>query len=253
MTSSGIPAVKLDELSGSGLLPGGGTGFATIFEIDCDRVILTAPWLEQLLDSNERAEVMRLQHALRRRRWATLRGVLRAILGVHLCLPPEQVPVIRTPEDRPRVEGLAAGRRLGFSCASRDGQGAIAVASSEAIGIDLERVTRERFPDHLASHMLHDREMPIFAALPVGSRPSWLAAAWTTKEAVLKAIGCGLAVDPRTLEPTDLEASDCLARDEPRLHNIAQFLCWNYRNGDVTMTLATVQRAVTPRRVRLVL
>jgi 4'-phosphopantetheinyl transferase len=245
--------VKLAELPGSGLLPGGSSEFATVFEIDCDQAILTAPWLEQLLDAREHAEVMRLRQPLRRRRWAVLRGALRAILGVRLCIPPEQVPVIRTLQGRPQVAGPPACLGLGFSSTSRDGHGAIVVASCEGVGIDLERVTRERFPDHVASHLLHKHEMSMFEVLPVGSRPSWLATAWTTKEAVLKAIGCGLAVDPRTLVGMGPGASACLERDEPCLYSIAQFRAWRYRHGDVIMALATVQRAVTPRRVRLVL
>ncbi len=50
---------------------------------------------------------------------------------------------------------------------------------------------------------LTDREIAVIAALPDAHRTDALRRVWVRKEAVLKALGFGLARDPRTIELSD--------------------------------------------------
>jgi 4'-phosphopantetheinyl transferase len=67
------------------------------------------------------------------------------------------------------------------------------VASDGAAGIDVEDV--DSFADHrLSAVLLHERER--------ADVPADLATTWVRKEALLKAAGCGLSVDPRWVRLT---------------------------------------------------
>jgi 4'-phosphopantetheinyl transferase len=73
------------------------------------------------------------------------------------------------------------------------GLSAVVVASKGAAGIDVDDV--DSFADHrLSAVLLHERER---ADVPVD-----LATTWVRKEALLKAAGCGLSVDPRRVRLT---------------------------------------------------
>ncbi|MBW6464062.1 MAG: holo-ACP synthase [Dethiobacteria bacterium] len=63
------------------------------------------------------------------------------------------------------------------------------------IGVDLVSVTRieqilKKYPDRFTTRILSDPEKDVFIAK--GARTETLAAAFAAKEAVLKAIGCGI-------------------------------------------------------------
>ena len=63
------------------------------------------------------------------------------------------------------------------------------------VGVDLVAINRverilQRYPDRFLKRVLSEEERPVFEEK--GSRPETLAAAFAAKEAVLKAIGCGI-------------------------------------------------------------
>lgn len=64
--------------------------------------------------------------------------------------------------------------------------------------------------------MLTPEERELFAAVDPAEQPTWLAQAWTVKEAVLKAAGAGLGVDPSTVGavPDCMKSLDFLDEDD---------------------------------------
>jgi 4'-phosphopantetheinyl transferase len=84
-----------------------------------------------------------------------------------------------------------AGRtELAVSLASSDGVTAVAVTRGAPVGVDVEHVAEDRFA-RIGSVLLHPDEHAAGAAE--------LARTWVRKEALLKALGLGLATDPRTV------------------------------------------------------
>jgi len=96
---------------------------------------------------------------------------------------------------RPRV----VGARLCVSASRSEGLVVVAVASAPGIGIDLEAV-RPAPPAAVVVQLLSESEARALGQQPTGCRDVAFTRAWVRKEAVLKAVGIGLAVDPRLVE-----------------------------------------------------
>jgi 4'-phosphopantetheinyl transferase len=73
------------------------------------------------------------------------------------------------------------------------------VGAAAAVGVDLEQSSGAGFPgfDDVA---LTPTERQRLAALAPGDATPWRAAAWARKEALLKARGTGLRIDPASVE-----------------------------------------------------
>lgn len=108
----------------------------------------------------------------------------------------DRQPVVRRcprcggPHGRPELPGLP----LHASLSRTPGRVAAAVSGAGPVGVDVETVERTGF-DGFAAVALAPGERA--ADLPARAR------AWTRKEAVLKAAGTGLRVDPRTVDVRD--------------------------------------------------
>jgi len=88
------------------------------------------------------------------------------------------------------------------SSARAEGRGVVAVSTVGPVGVDIEVVTTAKFPDHVADVMLSPRELHLYAAASLSARPGWLGRAWVSKEALLKGLGCGLEIDPASIDVT---------------------------------------------------
>ncbi|QYF72478.1 4'-phosphopantetheinyl transferase superfamily protein [Cryobacterium sp. PAMC25264] len=170
-------------------LPGSGAS-----AIDLSRTVAVAV--------GDRAETRAGDHALLAGMVARLTGAAAASVVLTRRCPhcgasdhgPLRVRIPGFPAVVPRVSLARAGGRL-----------ALAVTAAGPVGIDLESLA------DLARAPLHDvalspAEAATLATLrPAAAAEAALANIWTTKEAVLKAAGLGLRVDPReltvTLEP----------------------------------------------------
>ena len=89
-----------------------------------------------------------------------------------------------------------------FSISHSGGLILIAFAWAQEIGVDIERMTRERPVLSLAERFFSAAEAAALARLPATERLRAFSALWTCKEAVLKAIGRGLAFGLDRLEFT---------------------------------------------------
>jgi 4'-phosphopantetheinyl transferase len=158
----------------------------------------------------DRAETRAGDHALLAGLVARLTGVAAASVGLtQRCAHcgagdhgPLRVRISDSPAVVPRVSLARAGGRL-----------ALAVTAAGPVGVDLESLADlARAP--LDAVALSPAEAAALAPLrPAAAAEVALANIWTTKEAVLKAAGLGLRVDPRELTvmletagPTDARA-----------------------------------------------
>jgi phosphopantetheinyl transferase len=87
------------------------------------------------------------------------------------------------------------GRRIPLSLSHAAGWAAAAAHPHARVGIDIEPA--QELPPRFARYFLSPDEMRALSGW--ADRSTSLLAAWTLKEAVLKASGCGLAVPPSTL------------------------------------------------------
>ncbi|HXH34682.1 MAG TPA: 4'-phosphopantetheinyl transferase superfamily protein [Plantibacter sp.] len=91
---------------------------------------------------------------------------------------------------------------------------AVAISSAPSIGIDLERLDPRRFAG-VEGVVLSPAELRRWSALPGTDRLRALAEHWTMKEAIVKALGTGLRMDPATVElpqPTEVVPVEVVGR-----------------------------------------
>lgn len=154
-----------------------------------------------LLSADERARADRYHFAADARRYSVARGVLRRILSTLLSVAPEAVAFDYDAHGKPSLALHSGGSAtLSFNVSHAGDCALIAVASGQAVGVDLERLRVIDQMDDLVRQHFTAREQRAFHALPVDQRQRAFFEVWTRKEAVLKALGVGLSREPATVE-----------------------------------------------------
>ncbi|GJD54294.1 4'-phosphopantetheinyl transferase family protein [Methylobacterium dankookense] len=164
-----------------------GTG---VWRIDLARAEADLARCAEALSPDERARMARYLRPEDRARFAASHAALRLILGRALGRDPRAIAFVLAPGGRPEL----AGAGLSFNL-SHSGQRALVALSTEApVGVDVE--TLRPLPDALRiarGHFAPD-ETASLARLDGPAREAAFFALWTRKEAVVKALGAGLAL-----------------------------------------------------------
>jgi phosphopantetheinyl transferase len=113
-----------------------------------------------------------------------------------------------SPHGKPRLVEPAA--ELDFSL-SRAGPRLVLGISPAPVGVDVERLDRDVEPGVARIAFADDERAELYDA-----GPDAFLACWTRKEAVLKALGHGLAVDPKSVSVTFLDGV------EPRIRRLPE-------------------------------
>jgi phosphopantetheinyl transferase len=120
-------------------------------------------------------------------------------LAIELGVPVTEVVIRRDARGKPLVERPDCD--LALSISHTRGVTVVAFARGVDLGVDVERIDRAVIEWALWRHVLTPLEMQ---RLPSSrdARTVALLQSWVSREAVLKAAGVGLAVDPRDIELT---------------------------------------------------
>lgn len=103
---------------------------------------------------------------------------------------------VATSEFTKGANGKPSVPELHFNASHSDGIALIALRRSEPVGIDVERLRPIPDVDGIAGIALDPAERAELAAVPDDERDRAVLATWTAKEALLKATGDGLSVEP---------------------------------------------------------
>ncbi|MFE7929551.1 4'-phosphopantetheinyl transferase family protein [Streptomyces sp. NPDC057456] len=169
------------------------------------------PGLPALLDPVERARYESTVDPAGRGRFLVGCALSRLVLGELLGLPPADVPLRRV---CPRCGGphgkvhlaLPADGSSGtrpaydFSVTHSGALVGVAVCRGGEVGLDVEESHGDMDVDSAARVALSTSELAALYARPAAERQPAFLRTWTRKEAVLKALGVGLAVPLRELE-----------------------------------------------------
>lgn len=129
-----------------------------------------------------------------RARFIARHGLLRALLGRYLGIPPHQLRFCYGQHGKPALAGPCS-LPLKFNLSHSDGLALYAISRTCEVGIDVERV-REEFPwQEVVGQVLSIRERAGLFHLPPALRRAAFYTSWTRKEAFLKATSQGFA-DP---------------------------------------------------------
>jgi 4'-phosphopantetheinyl transferase len=141
-----------------------------------------------VLSPRERERLASLRYRRDRRRYAVCRAALRCVLGSRLRVAPREVVLDAGEMGKPFVPGGPA-----FNLSHSGELALIAVAGGAgAIGVDLERIRRDRPVAQLARRFFSPAECRALEALHGEELSAAFYWCWTAKEAYLKALGVGL-------------------------------------------------------------
>jgi 4'-phosphopantetheinyl transferase len=156
---------------------------------------VSAKPLERLaatLSPSERDRARRFREEGHRRRFVAGRGMQRDVLARYSRVPPECLTFTTGPAGKPSLEPNP--RDLRFNASNAGGRAVIAVTTGREVGIDLEPL--RPMPDalELARRFFSPAEIAALTTTPARARDAAFLAAWTRKEAYVKALGGGLGV-----------------------------------------------------------
>jgi 4'-phosphopantetheinyl transferase len=149
--------------------------------------------LRDVLAPDERATMQGFSRGTDAVRFATGRAVLRLLAGRYTGAAPRSIVLDRTcpycqaPHGKPRVSGAP---ELDASVSGSGDLVAIAASRSTTVGLDIEAVSAARLAGMAALVLAPGEPM---------RTPREALQLWCCKEAILKATGHGLVIDPRTL------------------------------------------------------
>lgn len=166
------------------------------------------------LDAAEQAQAARFVRPQDARRYRAAHGWMRHLLALHLGIDGLAVAYHVLPHGKPV---LANGLALPFSLSHSGRLGALLIGSDQPVGVDVELLDRQAGMQALQGQFMSPLERSALLALPANQQDLASLTCWTRKEAVLKAVGCGLHGEPREvtvgLDHSTQAVSPLLAHD----------------------------------------
>lgn len=145
------------------------------------------------LDHEERARADRFHFERDRTQYVVAHGLLRRLLGAYVGRPGSQLRFVAGPYGKPElVTQHQEGGAVSFSLSHSGGRIVIAVADGTAVGVDVERWSDDIVYDELALVCFSPAERTALAGLPADRKQRAFFAAWSRKEAYIKALGVGI-------------------------------------------------------------
>jgi 4'-phosphopantetheinyl transferase len=167
--------------------------FRAPLDVDADQLTAFAA----TLSAGEIRRADALQDPRARGRMIADHGWRRRLLAHRLAQgTPADLAFTDNGHGKPRLAGAGPY----FSASRSDDVAWYAVSDRAEVGVDAERIDRDRPLERLARRLLSARERALYDALPEADRADALYGCWTCKEAAVKALGSGLVFPLTTLE-----------------------------------------------------
>jgi 4'-phosphopantetheinyl transferase len=148
-----------------------------------------------LLSEEERVRASRFHRDVHRRRFVVAHGALRMILAGYLDAVPESLAFVVGEHGKPALRRELGTPAVEFNLSHSDDLALVAVTRARPIGVDLERWSEGVEHLELAERFFSPGERDALRALSHAPElvEAGFFAAWTRKEAYLKATGHGIS------------------------------------------------------------
>ena len=153
-----------------------------------------------LLDAEEHARLRCFRHPRRRREFILCRAALRALLCHRLGCRNTELAFAASRHGKPYALVDGDPNPVSFNVSHSDKHGLIALAPGGRIGVDVEERSARRDPDGVLRSMFAPAEQAALARATGRCKVHLFFALWTMKEALVKALGVGLARDTSAFE-----------------------------------------------------
>ncbi len=147
------------------------------------------------LSRQEDARALEFVRPLDAQRYRAAHQALRTILGSLTRQSPQALDLTHLPQGKPTLVGNDVPS---FNLSHSQGWGALACCmppSAPSVGVDLECHAQATGLESAADHFMSAQEWQQWLRLPREARALAALCCWTRKEAVLKALGCGLQAE----------------------------------------------------------
>lgn len=124
---------------------------------------------------------------------------LRLILGLYTEIPPAEIKFVYAENGKPLQEETQNHRNIAFNLSHTFDLAAVGVTTFPQIGIDVEFTGGKEIVRDLAAQISTDEEMKFYENQPVHLQRETFYKLWTRKEALLKACGTGLSIEPNRI------------------------------------------------------
>ncbi len=161
--------------------------------------------LARVLTPDEEARAARFRFDVHRRRYVVGRGVLRALLGAYLRVPPAALRFDYRERGKPDLAAPWRGEGLAFNLSNSEDLALVGFVRGADLGVDVEYLKEMSDLTEIATRFFSASEVATLAGVPAERKKEAFFNCWTRKEAYLKAVGVGLAAPldsfAVTLEP----------------------------------------------------
>lgn len=148
------------------------------------------------VDEEELQRANRYHLQKHRDRYLRGRGYLRRLLGWHLQLPPQRVP-LRGPVGR---KPMVVGNPLFFNVSHSDDLAVCAISRSRPVGIDVEHLDPTKPDPTLCRQVFTTQEQQALCSCTSEMAARRFFEFWTAKEAMMKLTGLGVRLAPNQIE-----------------------------------------------------
>lgn len=176
---------------------------ATVFEFE--QAALLPDWEAcwELLDEGERARANRFVVDGAKRRFVLSHAALRLTLASRIGGDGRDIRYDTIANGKPCLARRPGTASLEFNMSHSGDRVLIALSDDRPVGIDVEVLRPIDRLRGLAETIFSAREMAVFDRLSPDDANGFLLRLWTFKEAIVKATGLGLSVDPRKVGVPD--------------------------------------------------
>ena len=151
------------------------------------------PELEATLAAEERERANRYHFERDRSRFVVCRSSQRRILASYCDQPADQIEFTYAERGKPSLRADAVSAEISFNLSNSRDLALCAVSRGAELGVDVEKVREMRDLKQLAEHFFAASEILALDQLEGEQQLQSFFAIWTRKEAILKAVGTGLA------------------------------------------------------------
>jgi 4'-phosphopantetheinyl transferase len=153
------------------------------------------------LSQHEQQRAERLVFEEDRKRFLAAHCALREMLALRLDCRPSSLEYRTTRHGKPYLAShSSASSTCRFNLSHSEDVALLGITDDVELGVDIEVLREIDDLWSLAGNVFTAREQSELRETPSDRRDSAFLRGWTRKEACLKAVGCGLAIDPRTVD-----------------------------------------------------
>ena len=163
-----------------------------VWWLDLQRTV--SPQEIECLAQAERERATRFVFDRDRQRFIAGHVAMRRALSRYTGIAAADLALTEGPHGKPQLTGSSG---VTFNLTHSGGTGLLAVSRESEIGIDLERLILPADPHKLAGSVFTTEECRVLKTMTGAQLAAAFFTCWTRKEAVLKALGTGMSLDPR--------------------------------------------------------